>query len=92
MGGTQAASVLAQVKKEGMEKAGQKWDPTEESSFRANIEKRYDSEGQPYFSSARLWDDGIIDPKDTRDVIGMSLSVALNSPIEMNSKYGVFRM
>jgi len=92
MGGAQAASVLSQVKKDGLERSGKKWPIEEEQKFKSTIEEKYEQEGQPFFSSARLWDDGIIDPRDTRTVLGMGLSVALNAPIEKNSNFGVFRM
>jgi len=84
MGGQQAASVLSQVKKFNSKE--------EEASFKADIEQKYEHEGDPYYSSARLWDDGIIDPADTRTVLALGLSIALNAPIERNSNFGVFRM
>ncbi|CAG8451893.1 11287_t:CDS:10 [Paraglomus brasilianum] len=87
MGGEQAASVLAQVVKSKDEK----WTPEKEESVKAPIRARYEHEGHPYFSSARLWDDGVINPADTRKVLGLSLSAALNGPIE-KSRFGVFRM
>lgn len=92
MGGQQAASVLAQVKREGIEKAGKSWSKEEEQKFRSQIEEKYETEGDPYYSSAHLWDDGIIDPADTRAVLAQGLSVAFNSPTIRNSNFGVFRM
>eukprot|EP01098_Paradermamoeba_levis_P003910 TRINITY_DN1728_c0_g1_i1.p1 TRINITY_DN1728_c0_g1~~TRINITY_DN1728_c0_g1_i1.p1 ORF type:complete len:597 (+),score=206.62 TRINITY_DN1728_c0_g1_i1:179-1792(+) len=93
MGGEQAASVLATIQKENMEKEGKKWSPEEEEQFKAPIRNKYEFEGDPYFSSARLWDDGVIEPMDTRKVLGLSLRAALNSPLPTaDSTFGVFRM
>lgn len=91
MGGEQAASVLAQVKKDAMSSKGQIWPAAEEEAFKKPIRDQYEHQGHPYYSSARLWDDGIIDPADTRMVLGLSLSAALNAPID-DMKFGVFRM
>ncbi len=91
MGGTQAASVLAQVKRDGMEAAGQAWPAEDEAAFRAPIEQQYETQGHPYYATARLWDDGIIDPADTRMVLGLGLSAALNAPVGP-SRFGLFRM
>ncbi len=91
MGGEQAASVLATVKRDGMEARGQSWSADEEEAFKAPIRAQYETQGHPYYASARLWDDGIIDPKDTRMVVGLSLAAALNAPVP-DSKFGVFRM
>ena len=91
MGGEQAASVLAQVKKDAMAAKGQQWAAAEEEAFKKPIRDQYEHQGHPYYSSARLWDDGIIDPADTRMVLALSLSAALNAPIEQ-PKFGVFRM
>jgi 3-methylcrotonyl-CoA carboxylase beta subunit len=91
MGGEQAASVLATVKRDGIEAAGKTWSAEEEEQFKAPIREQYERQGHPYYSSARLWDDGIIDPIDTRRVLGMALSAALNAPIEQG-RFGVFRM
>ncbi len=88
MGGEQAASVLAQVKKDSMTAP---WPKEEEEAFKKPIREQYETQGHPYYASARLWDDGIIDPADTRMVLGLSLSAALNAPIE-DAKFGVFRM
>lgn len=91
MGGEQAAGVLAQIKKDNLDRQGQQWDTKEEQCFKQGIIDTYDHQGHPYYSSARLWDDGIIDPADTRQVVGLTLSAALNAPIE-STQFGVFRM
>src|SRR6187200_172215 len=91
MGGEQAASVLATVKRDGNEGKGGKWSAEEEAAFKAPIREQYERQGHPYYASARLWDDGVIDPADTRRVLGLALSAALNAPIEPD-RYGVFRM
>jgi 3-methylcrotonyl-CoA carboxylase beta subunit len=91
MGGEQAATVLSLVKREGIERKGGAWSAEEEAEFRAPILEKYEREGQPLYSSARLWDDGIIDPAKTREVVALSLAAALNAPIE-ETKFGVFRM
>ncbi|MEZ9369858.1 carboxyl transferase domain-containing protein [Shewanella sp. 10N.286.51.B2] len=91
MGGEQAAGVLATVRRDGLARKGQDWSDEDEQAFRKPIVEQYDKEGHPYHASARLWDDGIIDPAQTRDVVGLALSAALNAPIE-DTKFGVFRM
>jgi 3-methylcrotonyl-CoA carboxylase beta subunit len=91
MGGEQAANVLATVKKDVMTIKGATWPENEEQKFKAETEKQYEEQGSPYYASARLWDDGIIDPKDTRKVLGLSISAALNAPIE-ETNFGIFRM
>ena len=91
MGGEQAASVLATVKREAMEAKGETWSKEEEEAFRAPVRASYEAEGDPYFATARLWDDGIIDPVQTRDVLGLAISASLNAPIE-DARFGVFRM
>jgi len=91
MGGEQAASVLATVKRDGIEARGGKWSAEEEDAFKAPIREQYERQGSPYYSSARLWDDGIIDPVDTRRVLGLAISASMNAPIEPE-RYGVFRM
>ncbi|HET8726943.1 MAG TPA: carboxyl transferase domain-containing protein [Alphaproteobacteria bacterium] len=91
MGGEQAANVLAQVRRDGLEAKGKTWPAAEEEAFKAPILAQYEEEGHPYHASARLWDDGIIDPADARMVLGLGLSAALNAPIEA-TKFGVFRM
>jgi 3-methylcrotonyl-CoA carboxylase beta subunit len=91
MGGEQAASVLATVRRDGIEAAGKSWSTEEEDAFKAPIREQYERQGNPYYASARLWDDGIIDPADTRRVLGLGLSASLNAPIEP-ARFGVFRM
>ncbi|HYD16985.1 MAG TPA: carboxyl transferase domain-containing protein [Patescibacteria group bacterium] len=91
MGGEQAASVLAQVKKDAMAAKKETWAPSEEEAFKKPIREQYETQGHPYYASARLWDDGIIDPADTRMVLGLSLSASLNAPIG-DPQFGVFRM
>ncbi len=91
MGGEQAASVLATVKRDGMEARGETWSAEDEEAFKAPIRARYEAEGNPYFATARLWDDGIIDPVQTRDVLGLAISASLNAPIP-ETAFGVFRM
>src|SRR3954451_4433969 len=91
MGGEQAAGVLAQVRRDGMEAQGKTWSPEDEEAFKAPIRDQYEHQGHPYYASARLWDDGIIDPADTRMTLGLGISAALNAPIPP-PKFGVFRM
>ncbi len=92
MGGEQAASVLATVKRDGLDARGEAWSADEEEAFKAPIREGYEQEGSPYYSTARLWDDGVIAPADTRRVLGLALSAALNAPIERGMRFGVFRM
>ena len=91
MGGEQAASVLATVKRDGIEGKGGTWSTEEEDAFKAPIKEQYEVQGHPYFATARLWDDGVIDPADTRRVLALGLSAAMNAPIP-ETKFGVFRM
>jgi 3-methylcrotonyl-CoA carboxylase beta subunit len=91
MGGEQAAMVLSTVKRDGMEKRGEAWSEAEEAAFQEPIRARYEEEGHPYYASARLWDDGIIAPENTRRVLALALSASLNAPIP-ETKFGVFRM
>lgn len=91
MGGEQAAQVLAQVTREKNTREGTTWPPAEEEAFMNTIRRQYESQGNPYYASARLWDDGIIDPKETRRVLGLGISAALNAPI-LPTQYGIFRM
>ncbi len=91
MGGDQAASVLATVKREGIEGKGGQWSSEDEETFKAPIRTQYETQGHPYYATARLWDDGIIDPADTRLCLALGLSAALNAPIE-ETTFGVFRM
>ncbi|MHA6263981.1 carboxyl transferase domain-containing protein [Arenibacterium sp. CAU 1754] len=91
MGGEQAAGVLATVKRDGIERAGGTWSPEEEAEFKRPTLEMFEEQSHPLYASARLWDDGIIDPRKSRDVLALSLSAALNAPIEP-TKFGVFRM
>jgi 3-methylcrotonyl-CoA carboxylase beta subunit len=91
MGGEQAASVLATVKRDGIEAKGGQWSAQEEAAFKQPILDQYEVQGHPYYASARLWDDGVIDPADTRMVLGLGLSASLNAPIP-DTKFGIFRM
>lgn len=91
MGGEQAASVMATVKRDGIEAKGGTWSAEEEEAFKKPIRDQYEHQGHPYYASARLWDDGVIDPAQTRDVLGLGLSAAMNAPIE-DTRFGVFRM
>ncbi len=91
MGGEQAASVLATVKRDGIENKNGTWSKDDEEQFKAPIREQYETQGHPYYATARLWDDGIVDPADTRMVLGLALSAAMNAPIE-DTRYGVFRM
>jgi 3-methylcrotonyl-CoA carboxylase beta subunit len=91
MGGEQAASVLATVRRDGIEARGGAWSRADEEAFRRPILEQYERQGHPYYATARLWDDGIIAPEDTRRVLGLALSAALNAPIEA-TRFGVFRM
>jgi 3-methylcrotonyl-CoA carboxylase beta subunit len=91
MGGEQAAGVLATVKRDSLEAAGKTWSAADEEAFKAPIREQYERQGHPWYASARLWDDGIIDPADTRRVLGLAISASLNAPIEP-TRYGVFRM
>jgi 3-methylcrotonyl-CoA carboxylase beta subunit len=91
MGGEQAASVLATIRRDGLEARGEAWPAEEEEAFKAPIRARFDSEGSPYFATARLWDDGIVAPSETRRVLSLAFSACLNAPIE-ETRFGVFRM
>jgi 3-methylcrotonyl-CoA carboxylase beta subunit len=91
MGGEQASMVLSQVRRDNIEAKGEQWSAAEEDKFRAPIRAQYESQGNPYYATARLWDDGVIDPADTRLVLGLGLSAAANAPIEP-TKFGLFRM
>ena len=91
MGGEQAASVLAQVRRDGMEAKGQSWPAADEEAFKEPIRAQYEAQGNPIYATARLWDDGIIDPADTRRVLGLAISASLNAPI-LPTKFGLFRM
>ncbi|MBC7698890.1 carboxyl transferase domain-containing protein [Aquabacterium sp.] len=91
MGGEQAASVLATVKRDGIEGKGGQWSADEEAAFKTPIREQYEQQGHPYYASARLWDDGVIRPADTRRVLSLGLSASLNAPIG-ETRFGVFRM
>ncbi|XDF34957.1 carboxyl transferase domain-containing protein [Paracidovorax avenae] len=91
MGGEQAASVLATVRRDGIEGKGGTWSMEEEEAFKAPIRRQYEEQGHPYYATARLWDDGVIDPADTRRVLALGLAAARNAPIE-DTKFGIFRM
>ena len=91
MGGEQAAGVLAQIKREQLENNGQQWNDEDEAAFRQPILDNYEHQGHPYYASARLWDDGVIDPAKTREVLALALTTALNREIP-DTHFGIFRM
>jgi 3-methylcrotonyl-CoA carboxylase beta subunit len=91
MGGEQAASVLSRVRRDALEARGQQWSTEEEELFKAPIRDQYETQGNPYYATARLWDDGILDPVQTRRALALGLAVAMNAPVEKTS-FGVFRM
>jgi 3-methylcrotonyl-CoA carboxylase beta subunit len=91
MGGEQAAAVLATVRRDNIEARGGAWPAVEEAAFKAPIREQYEREADPYYATARLWDDGIIDPAMTRDVLGLGLAAAEGAPIEP-TRFGLFRM
>mgnify|MGYP003296155945 CR=1 FL=1 len=91
MGGEQASAVLATVRRDGIEARGGTWSDDDEAAFKAPIREQYESQGSPWYATARLWDDGIIDPADTRRVLGLGLSASMNAPVE-RGQFGVFRM
>ena len=91
MGGPQAAGVLATVKRDAIERKGGEWSAEEEAAFKQPTIDMFEEQSHPLYASARLWDDGVIDPRKTRDVLALSLSAALNAPIE-DTRFGVFRM
>ena len=91
MGGEQAANVLATVRRDGIQARGGEWSAEDEAAFKAPIQARFESQGHPFYASARLWDDGIIDPADTRRVLALALAASLNAPAEA-TRFGVFRM
>jgi 3-methylcrotonyl-CoA carboxylase beta subunit len=92
MGGEQAALVLSTVKRDGLEARGEEWSQEEQTEFENSIREQYDHQGHPYYSSARLWDDGVIDPVDTRRVLAFALAAAMNRPREAETPFGIFRM
>ncbi len=91
MGGEQAASVLAQIRRDRLEARGESWSEEEEEAFKAPIRAQYERQGNPYYATARLWDDGVLDPVDTRTVLALALAATLNAPIP-ETRFGVFRM
>ena len=91
MGGEQAANVLSQVQRERRQREGREWTDEEDRKLKQPVEERFEREGHPYFASARLWDDGVIDPRDTRRVLGLALQASLNKPLQ-KTDFGVFRM
>jgi 3-methylcrotonyl-CoA carboxylase beta subunit len=91
MGGEQAASVLATVRRDGIEAKGGNWSKADEEAFKRPIREQYERQGHPYYASARLWDDGVVDPAETRRLLGLAISASLNAPIEP-TRFGVFRM
>ncbi|MBV1705300.1 MAG: methylcrotonoyl-CoA carboxylase, partial [Hyphomicrobiales bacterium] len=91
MGGEQAASVLARVRRDGAEARGEDWPAAEEEAFKAPIRAQFEAQGHPYYASARLWDDGIIEPWETRRVLALAISASLNAPIP-ETRFGLFRM
>lgn len=91
MGGEQAATVLSLIRQEALSQKGETWPETDIEKFKNSIRSKYEKEGAPYYASARLWDDGVIDPKDTRRILGLSIAASLNKPIS-DMKFGVFRM
>jgi 3-methylcrotonyl-CoA carboxylase beta subunit len=91
MGGEQAAAVLAQVKRDQKERECANWSAEEEAAFKQPVLDNYERQGHPYYASARLWDDGVIDPAETRDVLGLAISASLNAPVP-DTRFGVFRM
>jgi len=92
MGGEQASLVLSTVKREGMELRGEGWPAKEQTNFERRICRQYEKQGHPYYASARLWDDGVVDPIDTRRVLGQAVSASMNNPRDHETPYGIFRM
>jgi 3-methylcrotonyl-CoA carboxylase beta subunit len=92
MGGEQAANVLATVRRDGLEARGERWPEHEEEAFKDGIREQYETQGNPYYATARLWDDGVIDPLDTRRVLALALATAARGPAPGPERYGVFRM
>jgi 3-methylcrotonyl-CoA carboxylase beta subunit len=92
MGGEQAASVLAVIRKETVEAKGGTWSAEDEAAFKAPIRAQYEKQGSAYYATARLWDDGVIDPAETRAVLGQALAAGMNAPAPEPTRFGVFRM
>jgi 3-methylcrotonyl-CoA carboxylase beta subunit len=91
MGGEQAASVLATLRRDALEADGSEWSKDDEEAFKAPIRAKYEAEGSPYYATARLWDDGIIAPQETRRVLSLAFSATLNARVD-ETRFGVFRM
>ena len=91
MGGEQAASVLARVRRDGIEARGESWSLAEEEEFKAPVREQYERQGSPWYATARLWDDGVIDPTETRRVLALGLAACERAPLPEPS-YGIFRM
>ncbi len=91
MGGEMATFVLSSIREEGMKARGQNWNPDDKADFESTVRQQFDTQSHPYYATARLWDDGIIDPCDTRQVIGRGLRAAANAPIA-HTDFGIFRM
>jgi 3-methylcrotonyl-CoA carboxylase beta subunit len=91
MGGEQASSVLATVRRDALEKQGKSWSAEEEEAFKAPTRSQFEAQSDPYYATARLWDDGIVDPAQTRRLLGLGLAAALNAPVPQ-TRFGVFRM
>jgi 3-methylcrotonyl-CoA carboxylase beta subunit len=92
MGGEQAAIVLSTVKRDGLEARGEEWSDEEQTEYETSIRQQYETQGHPYYASARLWDDGVIDPIDTRAVLSLGISAAMNRPRDDETPFGIFRM
>ena len=92
MGGEQAATVLALLREEATEERGGTWSAADADAFKAPIREQYEKQGHPYYATARIWDDGIIDPADTRMVLALALAAGLNAPAPAPTRFGVFRM
>ena len=91
MGGEQAASVLTTVKQDGMDAMGKTWDEKDKNAFYDDIKQQYEDQGHPFYSTARLWDDGVIDPADTRQILSLAIEASTQADVD-DAKYGVFRM
>jgi 3-methylcrotonyl-CoA carboxylase beta subunit len=92
MGGEQAALVLATVRRDALEARGEEWSEADQAEYENQIRQQYESQGNPYYASARLWDDGVIDPVNTRDILALAISAAMNRPRDPETPFGIFRM
>ena len=92
MGGEQASLVLSTVKRDGLEARGESWTDKDQLNYERRIQRQYEKQGHPYYSSARLWDDGVIDPVDTRKILGQGISASMNNHRHSESLHGIFRM